>query len=405
MKSNQSVISKTLVVASLFMLRMLGLFMVIPIFTLFAPQLTGATPVLVGIAFGIYGLSQALLQIPLGMLSDRIGRKRVLTIGFIIFAIASIIGAMATNIYVMIGARFFQGAAAIGSTLIALVSDITTDEERTRAMAVIGMSIGLSFFLAILLGPIVASHFKLNGVFVLSAILALIALVVLQTQVPTSHTKPRQGEPVSRQTLSKNFFNPKLARLNFGIFSQHAIFTATFFALPLILKHEVANQWRLYLPVMTLSFFTAYPLIMLSEKKGRLKMTFLLAIVALGISQFWLSHLHHQLNQLVAALFVFFTGFNLLEATLPATVSKVANSHEKGTVMGIYSSCQFLGIFFGAFAGGKIAAIGHIEHIFLFNAALALVWFVSSQKLVIPGKVDVSATDPSELNTNAHSQS
>ncbi len=374
MSTNPLFFKRTLTVASLFALRMLGLFMFIPIFSLYASKLSEATPLLVGVAFGIYGLSQALFQIPLGLLSDRIGRKPVLLGGFAIFALASLAGAHSHNIYVMIAARFLQGSAAIGSTLIALVSDLTDEEHRARSMAIIGMSIG----------PMVAQHFHLNGVFTLSAILALIALFIVQTKV--AFIKQKESEKPTLRDISTLLREKNLILFDLGIFIQHAIFTASFFALPLLLKNTIQHQWQLYLPILVTSFLIAYPLITLYEKKGRLKSLYLFAIAITVVAQWALWHHHQSLTLLGLSLFFFFLAFNVLEATLPASVSKVAPQNQRGTAMGIYSSSQFLGIFFGGLVAGQIANMASLQAIFLFNALLALGWLLASQSIDIPSK-------------------
>lgn len=391
MSRTPSFIKQTLTVASLFTLRMLGLFMFIPVFSLYASKLAGATPLLVGVAFGIYGLSQAFFQIPLGMLSDRVGRKPVLLAGFALFIMASFIGAHTQNIYLMIVARFLQGSAAIGSTLIALVSDVVDEAHRARAMAIVGMSIGFSFFLAILLGPMVAQHFHLNGVFLLSTLLATIALVVVWKKVPV--IKQQKSDKPSFQTIKSLLVNKNLLRLDFGIFVQHAIFTASFFALPLLLKNMMKAQWHLYLPILVISFLIAYPLITMYEKKERLKSLYLFSIAIITVSQWALWHHHQSVMLLGFSLFFFFLAFNIIEATLPASISKVAPQNQRGTAMGIYSSSQFLGIFFGGLVAGQIANMLSLQDIFAFNALLAFIWLLASQSVVIPAKHQTQTLD------------
>ena len=373
-------LTSVLPISALFSFRMLGLFMLIPIFTVYANQLTHATPTTIGIALGSYGLSQGLLQIPFGILSDRFGRKPIITVGLILFALGSLVGALSTSIVGMITARTLQGMGAIGSVLIALLADLTSDEQRTKAMAVIGATIGLSFSLAMVLSPALAESFGLSGIFYFTTLLALLGLLLLHTIIPTPDKLPFVLDIKNRRTqLQSVLQNAHLQRLNASIFFQHAILTATFFVIPMLLKRHVieghlSEQWHFYLPIMMASFLTMVPFIILAEKRQQMKSIFIGAVVITSICQWILAFAPPTFLVLCGLMFAYFVAFNILEASLPSLVSKQANIHHKGTAMGVYSSSQFLGIFVGGtFAGIVYQHIGS-EGVFITNGVLSLLW-------------------------------
>lgn len=371
----------TFSLASIFAFRMLGLFMILPVFSLYANQITGATPFLMGVALGIYGLTQACLQIPFGMLSDRIGRKPVIAIGLLLFAIGSSIAALSHTMTGIIIGRAIQGAGAIGSTIIATVADLTSDTQRTKAMAVIGMVIGLAFSFAIVLGPVINGWIHLYGIFWLTTALALTGILILFTVVPTPTRQIIQREAQPVPALFKAVLTQiELLRLDFGIFSLHAILTASFIALPIALQRLAGlneqQQWYFYLPILALSFIAMLPFIIIGEKKRKLRKMFLGAIVTVAIGQAILYLNHQSLFELALALFIFFAGFNLLEASLPSLISKLAPAGSKGTAMGVYSASQFLGIFFGGCVGGYLFGHHHVAGVFLFCVILAVIWLI-----------------------------
>lgn len=369
-------------IAAIFSFRMLGLFMLIPVFTIFAKQLQGASPALIGLALGSYGLSQGILQMPFGFLSDRFGRKPILTLGLLLFACGSLIGALTDSIYMMIFARTLQGTGAIGSVLIALLADLTPDEERTKAMAVIGATIGLSFSLAMVISPALTEHFGLAGIFYFTAFLATLGLILLHAIIPTpSHERFHVDSEVHFSLFKTVLKNKQLQRLNAGIFFQHFILTATFYAIPILLQQQIkqghlTQQWFFYLPLMVFSFVAMVPFILVAEKKHQMKPVFLLSVLLTSISQLFLAISHQYWVFFCALMFCYFVAFNILEATLPSLVSKLAGATSKGTAMGVYSSSQFLGIFVGGASAGMVYQWLGIEGIFFGNALITVVWLV-----------------------------
>lgn len=370
-------LKNVLPIAAIYAFRMLGLLMLLPVFTLYATDLKGATPYLIGVAFGAYGLSQGILQIPFGMLSDIFGRKKLIATGLLLLMAGSILGAYATTINQMIVARTMQGSGAIGSSLIALLADLTPNEIRTKAMAVIGANIGFSFSIAFILSPIIANHFGLAGIFNLTSVLAICGLALLYLIVPN---------PKAEQTKNKIFFkeiifNTELLRLNFSIFFQHLIFTATFFVIPLILKeHNIVgnNSWKFYLPLLFVSFLVMLPIITFAEKKHKVKETLIAGIALTFVSQLCLSFLAGSWYYFTFFAFLYFVAFNLLEPLLPSVVSRVANPQNKGSAMGVYASFQFLGLFAGGLIAGSVYTFTGIYGIFITNFILTMIWLVIS---------------------------
>jgi MFS family permease len=367
-------------IAAIFSFRMLGLFMLIPVFTLFAAQLQDATPALIGLALGSYGLSQGLLQIPLGMLSDRFGRKPIITIGLLVFACGSLMGAFSHSIYTMIIARIMQGTGAIGSVLIALLADLTPDDQRTKAMAVIGMTIGLSFSLAMIISPALTHYFGLSAIFYLTSFLALLGLLLLHTLIPTPQKERFHVDSEVTSSLFKTVIkNKHLQRLNAGIFFQHFVLTATFYVIPILLHQQIraghlTQQWFFYLPLMIFSFIFMIPFILIAEKKRKMKAVFSSAVLITSLSQWFLAFRGHHWFSLCGLMFLYFVAFNILEATLPSLVSKQAAPRSKGTAMGIYSSSQFLGIFAGGSMAGLLYQFTNETGIFICNGLLSLIW-------------------------------
>jgi predicted MFS family arabinose efflux permease len=377
--------------AAIFAMRLLGLFMIYPVFVVYARHLRGATPELIGLALGGYGLVQAILHIPFGLLSDRIGRKTVIAAGLVLFGVGSAVAALSTTIEgVMIG-RLLQGMGAVGSVVLALIADLTREEVRTRAMALVGMTIGLSFVVAIGAGPALAGVIGVPGIFWLTAGLALCGLAITLFLVPTPPrlARHRDAEAVPA-LLARICRDPELLRLDFAIFALHAILTAIFLAVPALLAGTLRlagpADWKLYLPVMIASIALMVPAVMLAEKGGHMKEVFLAAIAVLAGSLLALALGGGSAVVVVAALVLFFAAFNTMEALLPSWITKAAPAGAKGTATGVYSSAQFLGIFFGGAVGGWALARGGDGAVFGFALAVALVWLALAATMKRPGR-------------------
>jgi predicted MFS family arabinose efflux permease len=365
--------------SGIFALRMLGLFMILPVFSLTANQYSGATPILIGLAIGAYGLTQALLQIPFGMLSDRIGRKRVITIGLLLFAVGSIVAATADSIYMVIVGRLLQGSGAIAAAIMALTADLTRDEHRTKAMASIGISIGLSFSIALASGAALEHWIGLSGIFWATAALSLVGIIVLHLWVPTPKriVNHRDLEPVPQQFMNV-FRNADIMRMVFSIMLLHSLLTISFFALPIALYEHAGlakSQHALaYLPILILAFISMVPFIIIAEKYRKMKPVFIGAIITLGIAELGWSVLSTSLAGMLFCLWLFFTAFNILEASLPSLMSKLSPLANKGTAMGVYSSAQFIGAFIGGASGGLIYSKLGLSGVFVAAAVLTFVW-------------------------------
>jgi MFS family permease len=364
--------------ALIYAFRMLGLFMILPVFALYAEDLPGATPFMMGLALGIYGLTQAVLQIPFGMWSDRIGRKPVIFIGLMIFAAGSLIAGSATSIEGIIVGRAIQGGGAIAAALMALAADLSREEHRTKMMALIGVSIGTSFAISMVLGPVVNDLIGISGIFFGTAMLALVGIAILYFFVPDPvHSHFHRDAEVETTSLLSVLKNVQLLRLDIGIFSLHFVLMCIFLVMPLILQDDFSvladEHWQIYLPVFALSIVIMIPFIIIAERKQAMKPVFNGAIISLIVATLVFMN-SGSLWLLVFGLIIFFAGFNLLEASLPSLVTKVAAATQKGTAMGMYSSSQF----FGAFAGGALGGYAHqtwgIQGVFFTVLAVLCLW-------------------------------
>jgi MFS family permease len=373
--------------ALLYSFRMLGLFMVLPLLALYAADMPGATPAMIGLALGIYGLTQALLQIPFGWLSDQVGRKPIIIGGLALFALGSVVAGMAESVEGIILGRTLQGAGAIASTVMALVADLTREEQRTKAMAIVGMSIGLSFAVALILGPVVASAGGLSAVFWFTALLALIGILIVVLLVPSPEATGMEHVDVGTRfgLIGRSLRDLSLQRLNFGVFALHFILMACFLVVPGFLEQTVGigrdDHWMVYLPALVLSIAGMVPLMILAERGGKLHQTFLAGISLLLVA---VAILGFTVNAMVfyGALWLFFVGFNYLEATLPSLVSKVVFAGGKGTAMGVYSTCQFLGAFAGGAVGGWVLQQAGVGALIWVCVGLASMWLL----LVLPAR-------------------
>ncbi|RMH51453.1 MAG: MFS transporter [Zetaproteobacteria bacterium] len=374
--------------AGIYSLRMLGLFLILPVFALYAEQLDGVTPTLIGLALGAYGLTMALLQIPFGMLSDRIGRKPVITAGLLIFALGSVVAASTHHIWGVIVGRALQGAGAIAAAMMALLADITREEVRTKATAMIGMSIGISFTASLILGPWLDAAIGVPGIFWLTALLALGAIVVLHTMIPTpAHSAIHRDTETVPAQLGAALRNIELLRLDFGILVLHAIMTAMFIAMPFVLRDQLHlptlhHSW-VYLPTLLVAMGIMVPLVIIAEKKKKMKQVFLTAIGLVALSALLLATVHSGWISVIGGLLIFFIAYNVLEATLPSLVSRIAPIDGKGTAMGVYSTSQFLGAFVG---GGGGLLLGHfgVTGIFVACAVAALLWLALAMGMKPP---------------------
>ncbi|MDD2775001.1 MAG: MFS transporter [Gallionella sp.] len=378
--------------AGIYGLRMLGLFIILPIFALYAEHLPGGeNHILMGLALGVYGLTQAILQIPAGWMSDRYGRKPIIYGGLIVFALGSFVAASADSIYGVIIGRAIQGAGAINAAVMALTADLTREEVRTKAMAMIGMTIGLTFSFSLILSPLLHGILGVPGIFAMTGVLAVVAIGLVRFVIPNPVlTHFHSDTEASRSKFAEVLRNKDLLRLDFGIFALHAILMSVFMQVPFILKNnglEVAQHWQIYLPVMLLAFMLMVPPIIIAEKKAKMKQVFMLAIALAFSAQFLLLVGQNSLWLVAAALLIFFTAFNILEASLPSLISKIAPLAAKGTAMGVYSSVQFLGAFFGAVMGGVL--MQHVGHnsVLMFSAGLLLLWLIIASTMNPPRAV------------------
>ena len=357
--------------------RMLGLFMLFPVISVYATNdYNNTTPFLIGLAIGIYGLTQAFFQIPFGYLSDRFGRKPLLYIGLCLFFFGSILAAISTDIIYVILGRALQGSGAISAVLMAFLADSISEENRSKANAFVGFQIGLAFMLSLIIGPIIASIAGLSGIFLSIAILSVISLTIV---ISLPHTKPINYYRLSIEEFKK-ILNPKLLRLDFSVFTLHLMLTSTFIVMPLILVENniinIADNWKLYLPAMIMSFVGMVPLIIIAEKLQKTKLILLVSITLLIISQLLFYELKLNFSIFLIILTLFFIAFNTIEAILPSLLSRIASSSKRGLAMGVFSTSQFLGTFFGGAIGGLIYDIFNLNSVFLFTIFMAIIWWL-----------------------------
>ncbi len=346
-------------IAFMIALRMYGLFLILPIFAVYATELKGASPFMIGLAIGVYGLTQALLQIPMGFLSDLWGRKRIIALGLCLFILGSVIAALANDIYWIVVGRLIQGMGAIASTGMALVADVSRPEQRGKMMGIIGSMIGLSFMLAFITGPVLAAQFGLSGLFWFIALLAVAALAVLIFVVEEpAKLRPRDYQFKELLHCVKQH---QLLLMDFGIFALHASMTALFLVLPNILISQfdfaLSRHWQLYLPVLLLSLGIMIPLIFWQERRKKHLQLMSLALLLLG-ANLALFNLQLSAMWMIALLLVVYFGlFNYLEASMPSAIAKFADEKYRGAAMGVFATSEFLGAFVGGAVGGILLTI------------------------------------------------
>ncbi len=390
--------------ASIYGLRMLGMFLILPIFAIYATHYQGGdNRMLVGAALGAYGLTQALLQLPFGMASDKFGRKNIIYIGLVMLIIGSIIAALATDITMVILGRAVQGAGAVSAAVTALLADLTREENRTKAMAMIGATIGVTFAISLVLGPALAHWAGIAGIFWLTAILASLAMLVVKFVVPnpiaSSFHSDASAVPAKLKDVLKN---TQLLRLNYGIFALHAAQMAMFIVVPFAIQKtsnlDVNHHWQVYLPILLGSFVLMIPAIIVGEKRGLLKPVFIGAVALMLVAQLCFASLITSFWGIIFSLFAYFVAFNILEASLPSLISKLAPAAAKGTAMGVYNTSQSFGVAVGGLAGGYLAHHYSYSVVFMFCAALMSIWLMLTFSMKTPPSVITKMYHLGELN-------
>jgi MFS family permease len=368
----------TLSLGLVYGVRMLGLFMILPVFALYAGELRHVTPFLTGLAIGAYGLTQAVLQIPLGMLSDRVGRKPVIVGGLLVFAAGSVLAALSDSIYWVIAGRALQGAGAISASVMALAADLSREEQRTKIMAALGFSIGLSFAVALVVGPVLQHWIGLPGIFWTTALLAACAIGLIIGAVPQpDESNSQRDTEVIASALGRIAKDRGLLRMDLSIFVLHMVMTANFVVIPGLLRDtaELPSQWHwlLYLVLLLGSFVIMLPFLFYGERRGRMKSVLLAAIISLAVAELCMVY-SEALAAVAASLLLLFVAFNLLEAALPSLVSRLSPPQLRGTSMGVYSSSQFMGAFTGGALGGMMLSFTGAQAVFLMSGVAALLW-------------------------------
>jgi len=368
--------------AAIYASRMLGMFLLLPVLALYARSLADYSPLLLGLAMGAYGLTQALLQIPFGRWSDRYGRKPLITLGLGFYAVGSVLGMFAHSVALLALARAVQGAGAVSASVTALMADLTRSEVRTRAMAVVGISIGLSFVVALIAAPALDAAIGVPGLFGVMLAMALLGIALLHFAVPPEPSRHGGGEGRELSALLEIVRRPQLRPLYFGMFALHAIMTATFLSVPQVLQDDLglpgADHWQVYLGVFVASIAGTIPLVLRTERggPGTAGRMLVVSVALAGGAQAILGLDHGRWWGVLAALTVFFAAFNFLEARLPALLTQAAPAADRGAALGVFATAQFLGAFFGGAVGGLLLRGFGITGVFWGSAAMALSWIV-----------------------------
>ncbi len=392
-KMTRDELRATLSLASIYGLRMLGMFLILPIFAIYAETLQGGqSHTLIGWALGAYGLMQVLLQLPFGIASDKFGRKKMIYLGLILFAIGSAVAAMATDIHTVIIGRIIQGAGAIPAVVTALVADLTREEHRTKAMAMIGSTIAFTFAVSLVAGPVLNRWIGVPGIFWLTAVLSIAAIFVVMFAVPQPlHSHFHSDAQTAPDKIKDVLRDTQLLRLNFGTFSLHAAQMAMFIVVPFALKKTGGlsedHHWQIYLPVLLTSFVLMLPAIIIGEKRAKLKPVFIGAIGLMLLAQLLFSVSMQNFWAIIASLLLYFTAFNVLEASLPSLISKMAPAASKGTAIGVHNTAQSFGMFLGAALGGYFSQHYGYATVFEFCAALMAIWLILSLGMKTPPSV------------------
>jgi predicted MFS family arabinose efflux permease len=394
----------TVSLASIYGLRMLGMFLILPIFAIYAEKLEGGSNhTMIGLALGAYGLMQVLLQLPFGMASDKYGRKKLIYLGLILFAIGGVVAALSHDIYMVIVGRAIQGAGAISAVVTALVADSTREEHRTKAMAMIGGTIALTFAVSLVAGPLFNQWIGVPGIFLMTSVLSILAILVVKFAVPEPILGQFHSDAQTAPERIKDVLRDKqLLRLNFGTFCLHGAQMAMFIVVPFALKEtsgmNVNQHWMVYLPVLVLSFVLMIPAIIYGEKRAKLKPVFVGAVLLMLFAQIALASTIHHFWGIVASLFVYFLAFNILEASLPSLISKMAPAAAKGTAMGVHNTAQSFGIFVGATLGGYLSHALGFSAVFIFCACLMAIWLILAFGMKTPPSVKTKMYHINELD-------
>lgn len=373
---------------------MMGLFLLLPVMSILGQNLDGATPLLIGLALGVYGLCQAVLQIPFGLMSDRYGRKRVIYFGLLLFVAGSLVAAASDSIWGVIAGRALQGAGAISAAVMALAADLSRDNQRTKMMAIIGASIGLSFIVSIMLGPVLMSYMGLSGIFIVIALSGVVAALLVRLVVPepelvVANQINNRDFSVTLSQLGEIIKNPQLRRLDVGILLLHLLITATFVCVPLGLLErniDVSEHWLVYLTACLGSLLIMVPLVGLSESGWGARKVMVVAIVGLAVAEIAIALVGTNWWSVVVAVMLFFGFLNVLESMLPSLVSRIAPVASRGSAMGVYSTSQFLGAFLGGVLGGWMVGAVGLQTAHLVLAGLCLLWLLAIKGLQEPVK-------------------